>query len=52
MAENAPTNTLTDWNTLCRKADPDMDKPEIVYEFSNKTKRVSTDRQETGVYRR
>lgn len=47
-----PTTTVTDLNAICRKADPDMDKPEVVYEFSNKNKKLSTDRTESGVYKR
>lgn len=37
---------------MCRKVDADMDKQEVVYEFSNKSKKLSTDRTESGVYRR
>jgi hypothetical protein len=47
-----PTTRITDWNAECRKADPDMDKPEVVYTFSNNKQKKSTDRTESGVYRR
>jgi hypothetical protein len=37
---------------ICNKVDKDMNKPEIVYEFSNGKKFESSDRGEDGVYRR
>lgn len=47
-----PTTRVTDWNAMCRKVDADMDKPEVVYKFSNGKEKLSTDRTESGVYRR
>lgn len=47
-----PSNTVTDWRALCHKNDPEMEKPEVVYKFSNGKEKKSTDRAETGVYRR
>lgn len=47
-----PTTVVTDWNAMCRKVDPDMDKPEVVYKWSNGKEKLSTDCTETGVYRR
>ena len=45
------TRTLN-WDGLVRKADPKKDKPEVVYQFSNGRKFVSTDRSENGIYKR
>lgn len=47
-----PTFRNTDLLALCNKVDKDMEKPEIVYEFSNGRKFESSDRSETGVYTR
>ena len=47
-----PTNRVTDWNAMCRKVDSEMDKPEVVYKFSNGKEKTSTDRTESGVYKR
>jgi hypothetical protein len=48
----APNTRVTDWNAMCRKVDADMDKQEVVYRFSNGKQKLSTDRTESGVYRR
>ena len=47
-----PSTIVTDWRAICYKIDPDMEKPEVVYKFSNGKEKKSTDRTETGVYRR
>jgi hypothetical protein len=47
-----PHNTITDFRAICHKADPDMEKPEVVYKWSNGREKLSTDRTESGVYRR
>lgn len=47
---NAPHNQVTDWRALCNKADPEMEKPEVVYKFSNGKEKISTDRTDSGVY--
>lgn len=50
--EKPPHTKVIDWRALCNKHDPDMEKPEVVYKFSNKREKKSTDRTESGVYRR
>lgn len=47
-----PTTRVTDWAALCRAADKKLDEPEVVYRFSNGAEKKSTDRTESGVYRR
>lgn len=47
-----PTFRVTDWRAICNKIDKDMEKPEIVYEFSNGRKFESSDRSDSGVYSR
>jgi hypothetical protein len=51
-ADLPPKTRVTDLNAIVRKLDPDMDKPESVYKMSNGREFKSTDRNETGVYRR
>jgi len=52
-ASQPPPSTIKeDWNAICRKLDKEMDKPEVVYEFSNSQKKLSTDRTEKGLYKR
>ena len=46
-----PTTIVSDWNAMCRKVDPNMDEPEVVYKFSNGKEKKSTDRTQSGVYR-
>lgn len=46
----APSFRVLDLSSLCHKADSEMEKPEVVYEFSNKRKFESSDRSSTGVY--
>lgn len=36
--------------TLVLGVDPDHYKPDVVYEFSNGEKKVSTDRTDSGIY--
>lgn len=43
---------VNDFRAICHKMDADMEKPEIVYKFSNGVEKKSTDRTESGVYRR
>ena len=50
--EPKPSNTVTDWRAICYKNDAEMEKPEVVYKFSNGKEKKSTDRTENGVYRR
>ena len=50
--EKPPHTKVTDWNAICHKADSEMEKPEVVYKFSNGKEKKSTDRTESGVYRR
>lgn len=52
MADPKPSTVVTDWRAICHKNDPDMEKPEVVYKFSNNKEKKSTDRTESGVYRR
>ena len=47
-----PNFITTDFRAKCLKADPDLDKPEVVYRFSNRAEKKSTDRTESGVYKR
>ncbi len=52
-AHQPPPKTRTvNWRGEVQKADPDWQKPETVYKFSNGREFKSTDRQESGVYRR
>lgn len=50
--DNKPKYRNDDWNAMCRRLDPDMDKPEVVYKFSGNKQKKSTDRTQSGVYRR
>lgn len=50
--EKPPHTQVTDWSALCHKHDPNMEKPEVVYKFSGGIEKKSTDRTESGVYRR
>ena len=34
------------------KKDPEFNKPEVVYRFSNGKEKTSTDRTESGIYKR
>lgn len=43
---------VTDLLAICNKVDKDMEKPEIVYEFSNGRRFESSDRSDSGVYSR
>ena len=52
MADQKPNVKVTDFRAICHKLDPEMEKPEVVYKFSNGKEKKSTDRAETGVYRR
>lgn len=52
IPERPPHTQVDDWRAKCFKVDPDMEKPEVVYKFSNGKEKTSTDRTETGVYRR
>lgn len=47
-----PRFTTDDFKARCLKADPELEKPEVVYRFSNGAEKKSTDRQQSGVYRR
>lgn len=49
-SQPAPHTIVEDWNAICRKVDKEMDVPEVVYEFSNGTKKMSTDRTNSGIY--
>lgn len=46
-----PIFRTVSWRGEVQKADPDWQKPETVYKFG-KREFKSTDRQESGVYRR
>lgn len=56
MADRAagppPTTRLKDLRAICHKLDDEMEKPEVVYTFSNGKKFESSDRSESGVYER
>lgn len=47
-----PSTRVENWGAICDKLDKDMDKPEVVYEFSNGNKKTSTDRTTNGIYKR
>lgn len=47
-----PTTREINWKGLVAKVDPDLNKPEIAYEFSNGRKFESSDRSDTGIYER
>jgi len=47
-----PRFTTTDMKAKCLKADPELEKPEVVYRFSNGSQKTSTDRTQSGVYKR
>ena len=47
-----PTFRTDDQKSRCLKADPLLEKPEVVYKFSNGAQKTSTDRTESGVYKR
>jgi hypothetical protein len=47
-----PKFIVTDLRAICHKLDKDMEKPEIVYEWSNARKFESSDRSDSGVYTR
>jgi len=51
-ATPAPSQREQNWKAWCDAADPDMEKPEVVYQFSNGVKKISTDRTTKGIYRR
>lgn len=38
------------WERLVRTAEPNLDEPEVVYEFSNGRKFKSTDDTSSGIY--
>lgn len=40
-----------DMRAICNRLDPDMEKPEIVYRFSNGRTFESSDRGQDGFYR-
>ena len=50
--EKPPHTNVTDFRAMCFKHDKDMEKVEVVYKFSNGVEKKSTDRTESGVYRR
>lgn len=50
--EPKPTTIVTDFRAIVLKNDPDFEKPEVVYKFSNGKEMKSTDRAQTGIYRR
>ena len=53
MADQKVTTKLIDYNSLVRKALGDeLNKPEVAYQFSNGREFHSTDKEETGIYRR
>ncbi len=47
-----PSQRIEDWGAIVRKHDKEFNKPEVVYRFSNGVKKTSTDRTESGVYKR
>lgn len=52
MPENKPNTIVEDMRAICHQLDSEMEKPEVVYKFSNAKQKVSTDRTEEGIYRR
>lgn len=47
-----PTTRTLNWLSLVTERDPDREKPDPAYQFSNGRKFESTDHAETGIYRR
>lgn len=50
--ERKPHTRTINWRALVQKHDPDFNKPEVVYKWSNGKKKKSTDRTTSGIYRR
>jgi hypothetical protein len=51
-AQPKPKFRTDDQRSRVLKLDPLFEKPEVVYRFSNGAEKVSTDRTQSGVYRR
>ena len=47
-----PSNRVETWKGIVDKHDKTVNVPEVVYVFSNGVEKTSTDRTESGVYRR
>lgn len=48
----APSTRVVDLRAICHRLDDQMEKPEVVYTFSNGKKFESSDRSDSGVYER
>lgn len=48
----APKFVTYSWESEVKKHDKEHGKPNVAYEFSNGRKFYSTDRSETGLYKR
>lgn len=49
--QRKPKFTQTNLRAEVTKKDPDFNKPEVVYRFSNGKEKTSTDRTTSGIYR-
>lgn len=49
--QRKPHFTQITLRSLVAKKDPDFNKPEVVYRFSNGREKTSTDRTQSGIYR-
>ena len=52
LKDNPVTRNYTLKELVARVEGKELNKPEVVYEFSNGVRKVSTDRTEKGFYRR
>lgn len=50
--QRKPHFTSTTLRAKVAQKDPEFNKPEVVYRFSNGKEKTSTDRTESGIYRR
>ena len=50
--QRKPHFTQINLRALVAKKDPEFNKPEVVYKWSNGVEKKSTDRTESGIYRR